>query len=387
MLRSVSRPVSVSPENRYPLVGAHWYAKGLYVKEEKGGSEIQARTLFQVREGDFVYNRLFAWKGSFAVATKEVDSCFVSSEFPCFTPLDTIDPHFLWFYFSRSSVWNEALGLSSGSTPTSRNRLKEEQFLNMEVPLPPLDEQHHIVARIEELAWKLETTRSLQLESSAKSNLLMDAIISQAFEQFTQRFGVVPIINFADVKGGKRLPRGESLSDDPTPFPYIRVADMQNHSVVLSGIKYVPSHIHPAIQRYTISCEDVYITIAGTIGYPGLVPRQLDGANLTENAAKLVLRDKAQVDRRFVVYMLRSHQVQGEFSGKRTVAAQPKLALHRIATTALPLPLIVEQKRIAGYLDDLQEKIGTLKVRQSQMTSELDALMPSVLAKAFRGEL
>jgi type I restriction enzyme, S subunit len=166
VLRSVSRPVRLSPESTYRLVGAHWYAKGLYVKDQKNGGAIQARTLFQVKEGDFVYNRLFAWKGSFAIATKDVDGCLVSNEFPCFAALEGIDLKFLWLYFSRSGTWSEALGLSSGSTPTSRNRLKQEQLLNMEVRLPPIDEQRRIVSRIEEFATRVETARNLRIESS-----------------------------------------------------------------------------------------------------------------------------------------------------------------------------------------------------------------------------
>jgi type I restriction enzyme S subunit len=84
ILIPVSRPEDVDPQVTYRLLGAHWYAEGLYTKEAKPGSQIQAAKLYRVEEGDFVYNRLFAWKGSFAVATKENHGCYVSNEFPCF---------------------------------------------------------------------------------------------------------------------------------------------------------------------------------------------------------------------------------------------------------------------------------------------------------------
>ena len=86
VLRSVSRPVRLSPERTYRLVGAHWYAKGLYVKEQKSGGEIQAKTLFEVKKGDFVYNRLFAWKGSFAVASKELMAALSQTSFRALPP-------------------------------------------------------------------------------------------------------------------------------------------------------------------------------------------------------------------------------------------------------------------------------------------------------------
>jgi type I restriction enzyme, S subunit len=69
VLLPVSRPELVCAEGTYRVLGAHWYGKGLYVKAQLNGSDIQAQRLYRVEIGDFVYNRLFAWKGSFALAT------------------------------------------------------------------------------------------------------------------------------------------------------------------------------------------------------------------------------------------------------------------------------------------------------------------------------
>ena len=106
--------------------------------------------------------------------------------------------------------------------------------------------------------------------------------------------GVIPddwevkaIEEIADVKGGKRLPVGRTLSDNPTPYPYIRVADMFNGGVSLDEIKYVPIDIFPIIKNYRIYNDDIFVTVAGTLGIIGKVPPELNGANLTENADKI----------------------------------------------------------------------------------------------------
>ena len=65
LLKQQRREVAVEPTFDYDLLGVRWYAKGLFVKLRKAGSEIKATKLYRVEEGDFVYNRLFAWKGSF----------------------------------------------------------------------------------------------------------------------------------------------------------------------------------------------------------------------------------------------------------------------------------------------------------------------------------
>ncbi|MGI8554045.1 MAG: hypothetical protein ACR2PL_25160, partial [Dehalococcoidia bacterium] len=156
VLEPVSRAESVRAAGTYDLLGAHWYARGLYTKDSKLGTAIQAKTLYRVEAGDFVYNRLFAWKGSFALADEVNHGCHVSNEFLCYrVAARRVDPQYLLLYFSRPSAWTEALGLSTGSTPTSRNRLKEERFLAMQMPLPPVGLQRTIACRVRAVLGKL----------------------------------------------------------------------------------------------------------------------------------------------------------------------------------------------------------------------------------------
>jgi type I restriction enzyme, S subunit len=180
VLTPVSRPEIVDPSETYRILGAHWYAGGLYTKDVKLGSGVQAKWLYRVEEGDFVYNRLFAWKGSFALATAENSGCYVSNEFPCFVMRNgRVDGRYLWRYFSRASVWEEALGLSMGGTPTSRNRLKEDKLLAMQIPLPPLAEQRRIVARIEDLAAEIEEAHGLRRQAAEEGEALVASLLSE----------------------------------------------------------------------------------------------------------------------------------------------------------------------------------------------------------------
>jgi type I restriction enzyme S subunit len=182
LLIPVSRPESVDPAKTYHILGSHWYAKGLYTKDVLTGTGIQAPRVYRVKKGDFVYNRLFAWKGSFALSSDENDGCYVSNEFPCFSVnVNRLEGKYLWLYFSRQSIWNEALGLSTGGTPTSRNRLKEGQLLAMQIPLPPLEKQRRIIARIEELSAKIEEARALRRDAAEEATVLMKAAMRCIF--------------------------------------------------------------------------------------------------------------------------------------------------------------------------------------------------------------
>lgn len=77
-LKQVKREVILKDNETYSLLGVKWYGKGMFLREVKKGKEIKAKKLYMVKKGDFVYNRLFAWKSSFAIVEEEFDGCLVS---------------------------------------------------------------------------------------------------------------------------------------------------------------------------------------------------------------------------------------------------------------------------------------------------------------------
>jgi len=161
----------------------------------------------------------------------------------------------------------------------------------------------------------------------------------------------------ASVKGGKRLPKGMFVIDEPTPHPYLRIVDFADHGIDRSDIKYIDEEAFEKTKRYTISSSDVYISIAGTIGRVGIVPDDLSGANLTENAAKIT-NISEDIDHRYLMYYLRGTVGQGEIANRTGGTSQPKLALYRIADIDFPCPPIAIQTKTAEVLsayDDLIE--------------------------------
>ena len=77
----------------------------------------------------------------------------------------------------------------------------------------------------------------------------------------------------AKVLGGKRIPAGRKLTAENTGHVYIRVSDMKDGTVIQNGLLYVPEDIFNSISKYIIKKEDVFITVAGTIGRIGKIPR------------------------------------------------------------------------------------------------------------------
>lgn len=160
------------------------------------------------------------------------------------------------------------------------------------------------------------------------------------------------------VLGGKRIPAGRKLSTEDTGHKYIRISDMKNGSVVTDNLLYVPVDIYPSISKYIICKDDVYITVAGTIGRVGKIPKELDGANLTENADRLVF---FSINQDWLIQCLNSVLVQSQIIEVTTKVGQPKLAIKRIQELVIPLPPLAEQKRIVEKLEELLVMCERLK--------------------------
>jgi type I restriction enzyme S subunit len=182
---------------------------------------------------------------------------------------------------------------------------------------------------------------------------------------------------FAEIKGGKRLPKGHTLSSTKTDHAYIRVTDMKNGSVNLNGLQYLSSDTQALISQYTISNKDLYITIAGTIGEIGSVPDELNGVNLTENAAKIVF---GKIELLWLKQSLSSNFAMNQFMDKMNQLAQPKLALHRILSSVVALPPLTEQHRIVAKVDELMVLCDQLEQQTEQSLTAHQTLVEVLLA-------
>ena len=190
--------------------------------------------------------------------------------------------------------------------------------------------------------------------------------------------------NVAIVKGGKRVPKGMTFSSAPTQHAYVRVTDMKNHTVNLSDLKYIDEAVFSEIKNYTIAKNDLYITIAGTIGAVGEFPDELDGMNLTENAVKVTA---ITLNKTFLCLMMQTEYVQKQFKHKTYQVAMPKLGLERILTTLIPICSTSTQNRICQAVNDASIYIKIINENYQGLSDTITAAKSKILDLAIRGKL
>jgi type I restriction enzyme, S subunit len=172
------------------------------------------------------------------------------------------------------------------------------------------------------------------------------------------RWDTVPIETIASINGGKRLPKGENFSLVTTIHLYIRARDIGGNRITITDPVYISDSTYNKIKRYTVSNDDIVVTIVGAnIGDIGYITEKFDGANLTENAARIRV-NKEICDPRFLSYQLATSYSKEKFKFLEGGSAQGKLGLYKIKSFKIILPPLSTQRSIASILsayDDLIE--------------------------------
>lgn len=358
-------------------------------------------------KGDILLSKVGTTGVPAFVNTTEQFSLFVSVALLKFDR-ECIDLKFLYYMLMSPLVQTQATENTRG---VGNKNWVLDAIANTMVVLPPLAEQKRIVIKVEEFlpyidryatAYEKLEQFNAKFPEDMKKSILQYAIQGKLVEQRPEegtgeelyrqiqsekqrliKEGKIkkekPLAEIAEdeipfdipeswkwiklgevvsVLGGKRIPAGRTLTADNTGYKYIRVSDMKNGSVLTENLLYVPTDIYPSISRYVIHKEDVYITVAGTIGRVGKIPPEIDGANLTENADRLVF---SIIDQDWLIKCLESSLVQQQIIDATTKVGQPKLAIKRIQELLIPLPPLAEQKRIVAKLEEILPLCERLK--------------------------
>ncbi len=327
------------------------------------------------------------------IVPKALEGAFFVAELTVIRALQA-DPYFLFGVMMLPGTRNIIRSKVKGG------HLYVSQLKTLPIPLPPLPEQRaiaHVLRAVQEareatervIAALRDLKRSLMRHLFTYGPVPVDQADQVALQDtpigpIPAHWRVVRLGEVVEVRGGKRLPKGHKFADTPTPYPYLRVTNFRNGSIDTQNLKYLTPKDYEILKRYTISAQDVYISIAGTIGLVGTVPPELDGANLTENAAKLIILDQDHLSQTYLVYALTSEHCQTQIHQRSTKTSQPKLALTRIRQIHLPLPPLDEQREIARILQTVDRKIEAEENRKRALDDLFKTLLHHLMTAKIR---
>lgn len=267
------------------------------------------------------------------------------------------------------------------ATGSTRKRIGLDDLKKLPMFVPQKKEQQRIadcLSSIDELiSYQSQKVEALKAHKKSLMQQFFpvegEILPELRFSGFKGKWPKVPLSKICDVKGGKRIPKGNTLSEENTGFPYIRITDMYMGGVDATSVLYISKDVEKTIKNYKISKDDLFITVAGTIGLIGEIPEELNNANLTENANKIVI--KSSVKKKYLLQFLTCDHLQIKIKRAITNNAQPKLSLERIRGFAIPLPTEQEQQKIADCLSSIDALITAQTRKNESLKTHKKGLM------------
>ncbi|WP_377887977.1 restriction endonuclease subunit S [Alkalihalobacillus sp. R86527] len=306
----------------------------------------------------------------------------------------SLDADYLSIFMKSPLYWNQ---ITSNSKGTTRANINTKGLKNLNVPLPPLNEQKSIVKKVERLFLKIEEAKQLIEEAKETLELRRTAILDKAFNGgFTQK---KPSSNNREWKHINLEEACELISDCPHSTPKynedgeylaIRSSDIYFGIVNTSDAKRVTEEEYcKRIKRVEPQKEDIIYCREGSgdigkaVGKAGLLMD--DGVCLAQRVV-LLRPNKKVILPKYFSYVLNSPLVLKQVASNISQTTSPRINMSTLKQLNIPLAPIKEQQKIVGIIEknlDIEEKANVYHT----INENLDLLMQSILSKAFRGEL
>jgi type I restriction enzyme S subunit len=424
--------IRLEPDTTYREVTVRINGKGVVQRRQVRGVEIASDRRYKTKAGQFIISRIDARHGASGLIPDELDGAVVTNDFPLFdVEKDRLDPAFLSWMSKTASFVDLCKRASEGTT--NRVRLSEDRFRALEIQLPPLAEQHRIVARIEELAAGLREARSLRATAVEELGAHWPATLRIAFEgryvssvpfrdggqellkqsaTFHSAYQQVSNNNAYPNKpkilaeGPYVLPRGwcwttlgsvlthmiDCVNDTPnfsevdTGLLGLKTTNIRPYRLDLQRRWYMtPDDFNSWNRREPPQAGDIVLTREAPVGNVCIIPQGIPVC-LTQRLMLLRAENRV-IHSRYLVHFLNSPCFTDQIVASGRGQTHPHIRVGDAPHFLLPLPPMEQQVEIVTKLDVHQSKLNSVNALQQETGAQLDAMLPAILDKAFKGEL
>lgn len=287
-----------------------------------------------------------------------------------------------WLVLSINYLWLKRYFLSICRKWIGQAGVNTKMLKSIKIPLPPLEEQKRIVARIEELVSRAEEAKRLRRMAREEAEKIMQVALHKAFSRGKEEgWKWVRLGEIAKISAGGTPQRSIKKYWNGN-IPWVKISDIPEHGLVLDteekiteeGLKNSSAKIFPR--------KTILFSIFATIAKVGIL--EIDAAT-NQAIAGIQIRNTKRADYKYLFYCLKNFGLSLFDVGRGM--AQRNINQTILKNLKIPLPPLEEQKKIVAYLNRIRETVESLKKLQQRTEEELKKLVPAILDRAFKGEL
>jgi type I restriction enzyme S subunit len=376
--------VTVNTSEVYPMVGVLSFGRGLFNREPIENGNTSYRFFYRLKAEHVVMSQLFGWEGALALSSDNFAGKFLSPQFPTFIcDSAKLERNFLGWLMRRPAFWDD-LGSRASGMGDRRRTLNPEALFACEIPLPPISEQRRIIARIEEVAARIEVARTLHQKAIEEAGILWRHCAEPIFDKLVETTPIRPLGQLVSLRGG-----GTPSKSNPFfwngKIPWITPKDMKARELS-DAIDHISEQASKTTAAKLIPPGTILVVVRGMIlshTFPTAVLRVPAAINQDMKA----LIPNSEILPEFLCALFWAYNSRILNLVEKSTHDTRKLETSKLLDTKIPVPPLSEQRRIISKLAELQSEIDRLQRLQVETTSELNAFLPAILDRAFQGNL
>ena len=269
---------------------------------------------------------------------------------------DVLNNYYL-SYVLKSNLYRDKLsGLSMGA---NINNLKSSDLEIMKIPLPPLEEQKRIVAKLDNLFAKIDKAIDLHQKNIDEADIFMASVLNDVFVKLEEKYEKKVWNEILTIKNGKHY---KDVIDENGKYPIYGSGGIMNYA-----------------NNYICNEDTVIIGRKGTINSPIFVKEKFWNIDTAFGI---------EANRNFLIPIFLFYFTKYfNFLDLNKSTTLPSLAKTHLLQINMVVPPLPTQQKVVAYLDEISNKIEKIKQIQKEKMQSLKALKASILDKAFKGEL
>lgn len=388
-LTRVKEPVTVEDNLNYKRVSIRLYNAGIGLRDIEKGINIGTKKQFRVHTGQFLLSKIDARNGAFGVVPEICDNAIITGNFWTFdVNYEKVNPYFLTLVMTSAFFIKLSEQCSNGTT--NRHYLQENLFLDMKIPLPPLEKQKEIVDRYNEKiklaeeqekeAQNLEQeidqyiceTLGIKIQNQLEQNKISYLNFTSLkklsrWDVYNNKNQVLSTkYNFGKLKDiiiGKPLyGAGEKGINRKTDVRYIRITDINEDGSLNNDVISAEN----VDEKYLLKENDFLIARSGnTVGKTFLYKENFGKCIYAGYLIKFTL-NLQKIIPEYLLYYTKSTAYKAWINSNQRANAQPNINSNEYLNSPIIIPEIKIQQKLVDTISLKKEKIHNLKETSEQ---------------------
>jgi type I restriction enzyme, S subunit len=256
-------------------------------------------------------------------------------------------------------------------------------FSNLDIPLPPLEEQKRIVVNLDNLFAKIDKAIALHQKNIDEADIFMASVLNDVFAELEEKYKKRTIGSFSKVGTGATPLKNRNdfyengninwITSKATNDDYVYESEQLITEIALNECRL---KINPI--------GTIIVALYGQGKTRGQVSELMIESSTNQALATIIVDENESINTYLKYFLKKSYfDIREKASG----GTQPNLNLSKIKNIEIEYPPLKTQQKVVAYLDEISNKMEKIKQIQKEKMQSLKALKASILDKAFKGEL